>query len=162
MSRIATIMAILGIVCGFCFGMSINRTEIQYIDKPMIVEIPKYVEVPVEKEIYVDKIVYQEADTPRTALQFPRDRAELEVLIEKSKVEEMGEQRCVAEAVESVRRAAIAGYLVSWQCRFGEAVEPEGREWGTFNSTFIGQTLWFYNPVTGQTWPAGHSIKAVE
>lgn len=161
MKRLMVLIAVLGILSGFCFGMGINKEviKVQYVDRLVV----QYVETS-SVTLLVESVVYKEepVEIHNGALRFPRDRAELGILIDKSKVEEMGEQRCVAEAVASVRRAEDAGYLVSWQARFGGAVEPDDEEWGMFNSTFIGQTLWFYNPVTGQAWPAGHSINPVE
>lgn len=97
-----------------------------------------------------------------TELRFFESQAELGEWQKANLVESMGEQRCIAEALEMQRRALRDGYQVSFQALFPgrTSIQPDF-EWEMVNSTFIGLNMYFFSPTKAYYWKAGNSINGL-
>ena len=95
-----------------------------------------------------------------TELRFFESQDELATWQRANLVEDIGDQKCVAEALEMQRRALRDGYQVSFQAMFYGRWQG-GKEWEMVNSTFIGLNLYFFSPTKAYYWKAGNSINGL-
>ena len=165
-STFASLVIIAVLFVGFVWGEQYGRqaktdtvmaqSEIEY--QWEYIEVPVPVVREVIKEIHHTEVIY--SDVP--GLRFFEDKAELKEWVQANLVEDMGSQRCVAEALEMQRRAIADGYQVSVQAMFTGLSEPVEKEWELVVSAFTKDgSMYYVWPVSGMVRYTGHSIREI-
>lgn len=131
-------------IASFQFSLA-SADNLKVIERPVLYVVQKII------------VIYE----PRPLEHFQSER-QLREWVTVNLVPDMGDQRCVAEALEMQRRAYRDGYLMGTQSLFFGRTEPDNQEWEEVAKAWVGRRLFFIQPVTGQVWPAGHSIKGIE
>ena len=127
----------------------------EYTETP----IPVPYRIEVVKEVHHTETVY--SDVPD--LKFFEDKDELQEWVQTNLVEDMGSQRCVAEALEMQRRAIADGYQVAVQALFTGLTESVDQEWEMVVSAFTETgSMYYVWPVSGKIRYTGHSIKGIK
>jgi len=120
--------------------------------------VPVSVVREVVTEVHHTDVVY--SNVPQ--LKFFESKDELQEWVQANLVEDMGKQRCVAEALEMQRRAIADGYQVGVQALFTGLTESVDQEWEMVVSAFTGTgSMYYVWPVSGEIRYTGHSIRGV-
>ena len=131
--------------------------EVQYIQLP-----PQFVDRVVTITVYkpakvveVIKNIVEYVKVPDYELRHFRNKAQLLEWLELNWVEDMGEQKCVAEALELQRRAFRDGYQMSTESLFDGRKEPKYEYWPMANSVVIGNDIFFIESAKKYVWQGG-------
>ena len=160
---------ILALACCVAIGYLVA----QYTYEPHVVTVMaqseidyqwEYIEVPVSvvrevvTEVHHTDVVY--SNVPQ--LRFFESKDELQEWVQANLVEDMGSQRCVAEALEMQRRAIADGYQVGVQALFTGLTESVDQEWELVVSAFTKSgSMYYVWPTTGMVRYSGQSIKRI-
>ncbi len=131
--------------------------EVQYIQLPpefvdRVVTVTVYKSA---KEVEVIKHTVEYVKVPDYEPRHWRNEVQLARWLELNWVESMGEQKCVAEALELQRRAFRDGYMMSTESLFEGDKAPKDEMYHEVAATWIGSSKFFIEPVERYTWIGG-------